>query len=489
MTWNRTVHAAGGGLAVLLASVTGTLAQDAEPGAGASSLYEPGLMLLAVAGVLVAAGLIVRLLIRMKIVERLLWTFPVMAALTGAVELVLLIANLPSFPNLKALMGFLFLFLLFICTLYPAARLAMPARVRRTREGVPPLLRALAIGIVAFVGMFILLTWFFPRLNLTPMFVTSGVVSIVLGLALQELLANLMSGVVLSLEQPFKVGDWVKIGATEGELVDQSWRAVRVRTRDNDYVLIPNNTIAKESVVNFELPTSQHLVKIHVGVTYETPCGAATAALVEAASRVEEVLRSPAPHVYLKDFLDSSVLYELRVWIDNYASLHAIESGLRMEIWYAFKRHGITIPFPQRDVHLRQAATETTERVSRLVVTAGPLRGVIFPLGREKATIGRAPECTLVVSDPHVSNEHAVIEPEGDRYRLRDLGSRHGTILNGNPVTVATLDQGDEIRIDPITLVYETHFAPAGTASRIPPAPARQAATTTGEPAHPDTAT
>lgn len=460
-------------LALAIAPASGAMAQSANPDAGASSLYEPGLMLLVVAGILLVGGLIVRLLIRLKVIERLFWTLPILAVLTGAVELVLVIANLPSFPNLKALLGFLFLSLLFLCTLVPAARLVMPSRVRLTRAGVPPLLRGLLIGAVAFLGTFILLTWFFPRLNLTPVFVTSGVVSIVLGLALQELLSNLMSGIVLSLEQPFKVGDWVKIASFEGAVVDQSWRAVRIRTRDNDYVLIPNTAITKEILVNFELPTPDHLVKIHVGVAYETPCGTATEALLAAAQRVEGLLRSPAPRVYVRDFQDSGILYELRVWIDNYESLHAIESDVRTQIWYSFKRYGISIPFPQRDVNLRQPPAEPQDKICRLVVTAGPLRGATFPLGKARTVIGRAPECAVVVSDPHVSNEHAAVEPSGAGYGLRDLGSRHGTLLNGKPISSAMLRQGDEIRIDPITLVFEAHSAPAGSVAGHP-APAVQ---------------
>jgi hypothetical protein len=113
-------------------------------------------------------------------------------------------------------------------------------------------------------------------------------------------------------------------------------------------------------------------------------------ALLDAASKVEEVLRTPAPAVHLKDFQDSSILYELRFWIDNYGSLHAIESDVRKQIWYAFKRHGVTIPFPQRDVNVRQTAERPLEACCRLVITGGPLCGTRFALGGSPASVGRA---------------------------------------------------------------------------------------------------
>ncbi len=437
------------------------------------SPYESGLMLLAVTGILVLGGAIMRVLRLLRWIQRPVWTLPVLIFLTGGLWLFLRIGRFADVPRLSALIGFLLSFLVFVAVLVPVARWVLPSRALQTRGGVPVLLRGAAVVVLAFVGLFVLLSWSFPNLNFTPVFVTSGVVSIVLGLALQELLGNLMAGIVMSVERPFKIGDWIRVGATEGEAVEQTWRATLVRSRENDYVLIPNNVAAREIMVNYDRPTSDHLVKIHVGVAYDTPCGEAVEALLEAAGKVEEILRAPAPAVYLKDFQDSSILYELRVWIDNYGSLHAIESEARKQIWYAFKRHGVTIPFPQRDVHVRRQVEAQQETYCRLVVTGGPLRGTLFALGSGSATVGRAADSTIVMVDQHVSNHHAVIEPHEGGHRLRDLGSRYGTLLNGQLVESALLAQGDEIRIGPVALVYETRAAPPSVRieRRVVPAP------------------
>lgn len=436
--------------------------------------YEPGFMLLAIAAMLVISGLVLRGLLALKLIRRLIWLLPIMIAVTAIFWLFLGLGRFDHFPNLHSLVVFILLFLLFVAMLLPVSRWLLPARVKLTRGGVPPLLRGLAVAVLAFTGLFILLNWSFPTLSFTPLFVTSGVVSIVLGFALQDLLSNLTAGIVLSLERPFKVGDWIRVGTLEGEVVDLSWRATRIRTRDHDHILLPNSLISREAVTNHEQPTPEHLHHVSVGVAYDTPCGAVTAALLDAASKVPELLRVPAPEVHLRDFADSCIVYELRVWIDNFASLPAIDSDVRKHIWYAFKRHGIVIAFPQRDVHVRTVMPAPQTMVPRLVVTAGPLAGGLFTLGTAPLTIGREADCTVVLSDPHISAHHARIEPVADGHRLFDLESRHGTRVNGQLVESADLAPGDEIRIGPLALVYETQAVPAGLPldTRVKPAPA-----------------
>lgn len=446
--------------------------------------YEPGLMLLTVTGILAISGMLLRLLARLKVISRLIWFLPILTLVSAAVWAPMYIVNFSGLPNLRTLTGFLFSFSLLVTILYPVSRLLLPSRALLTRGGVPPLLRGMAVVVAAFVGLFILLTWSFPTLSLTPMFITSGVISIILGFALQDLLANLMAGIVMSFERPFQVGDWVRIGSAEGEVLDLTWRVTRIRTRENDCVHIPNNAVAKESVLNFSQPTPEHLVKLHVGVSYETPCGLVEAALLDAAAGVDSLLETPAPRVFLKDFQDSSILYELRVWIDNFESLHAIENEVRRQVWYAFKRSGIVIPFPQRDVNLRRVPSETRKPCCRLVATAGPLAGTLVPLDAAPLTVGRHPDCDLVISDHHVSNQHARIEPCEDGWRLRDLNSRHGTLLNRIPVKDTVLGPGDLIQVGPVTLAFECHGVPASARNAAGfrwPQPAKPASAPPGE--------
>jgi small-conductance mechanosensitive channel len=414
-------------------------------------------MLLTVTGILILGGLVFRLLMMIGLVKRLVWLLPILIGITAGTLVCFRVTDLYEYANLFALVRFLFIFLIFVSILYPVARLVMPASALRTRASVPPLLRGLAVGLVAFIGMFVLLNWFFPRLSLTPMFVTSGVVSIVVGLAIQDPLSNLLAGVLMTVERPFRIGDWVRIGDLQGEVVTITWRATRIRTRENDYVLIPNSVTAKESLINFDRPNPVHMLKITVGVAYDTPCALATDALVQAARGVDSVLSNPAPSAHLIDFADSAQIYELRIWMDNYESAPAIESDVRKRIWYAFKQRGITIPFPQHDVHMIPAAEIETLIRARIVSLSGPVRGVIYEIGESGLLIGRDTDCDIVLPDPRVSHQHARINAEKDGFRLRDLDSRHGTVLNGEDITAAILQPGDQIAVGGATFVFESN--------------------------------
>ncbi len=445
------------------AAASAAPASTAATAATAASSNETVLMTLAVAAVVLVAGLLTRMLLRMGIVRSYAWMLPVLTVASGALWGALYLYAPPEWPRLQATAKFLFAFCGFLCLLVVVARAAMPSQVRRTRAAVPPLIRRLAVLVCALLGFFILLTWSFPGLNLTPVFVTSGALSIVVGLAVQDLLHNVLAGVVLSTERPFKVGDWVRAGEVEGEVTEIGWRVTQLVTRENDAVEIPNRVMIGERMMNYDEPSHIHVRRIHVGVTYETPPALAVNALLEAASRVPSAMKSPAPIVHFIDYADSSLNYELRVYIDNYAGAPAIDSDLRKEIWYSFKRHGITIPFPQRDVHLFPAPEETARARARLVAAAGLPEGFVFELAEQRTTIGRDPANRLCIANQHVSGQHAVIErQDDDSFLIHDLHSRLGTMVNGEKVGSTELHRGDLIEFGPVALVFETEQVAQG---------------------------
>jgi hypothetical protein len=213
--------------------------------------------------------------------------------------------------------------------------------------------------------------------------------------------------------------------------------------------------------MNYDEPSPLHVRRLQVGTTYDTPPALAINALLEAASLVPNVLKSPRPVVHFSDYAESALLYELRVHIDNYASAPTIDSELRREIWYAFKRHGITIPFPQRDVHLYPASEEPTVLRARLVAAAGLPKSFVFELAEDSTTIGRDPANSLCIANQHVSGRHATIERREDGFLLRDLNSRLGTKVNGEKIDSVELQRGDMVEIGPVAFVFETERAPS----------------------------
>jgi small-conductance mechanosensitive channel/CRP-like cAMP-binding protein len=236
--------------------------------------------------------------------------------------------------------------------------------IARRRKFLPPaILRELVcIGLYAVALLTIIATVL--HIDLMPLLATSAVLSLVAGLALQETLSNFFAGVTLATERPFKPGEWVQIGQHVGQVMEMGWRAVKIEIfEEDDYLIVPNSVVAKEQIVNFSQPDPINGLKLRVGVHYRHPPSRVIAALLEAVRGVRGVLEVPAPTARVVRYGDSSIEYQLRYWINDFEQSTRVEGDILAGIWYAFKRHGIEIPFPIRTVHLH-AVTEETERAA-----------------------------------------------------------------------------------------------------------------------------
>lgn len=236
--------------------------------------------------------------------------------------------------------------------------------VRQFRFEIPNILRDVAVFALFFVGVMMIL-YNQTDLDVTGLFTTSAVISIVIGLALQDTLGNVFSGLALQTERSFNVGDWVQFGDREGVVTDISWRATKLRTRSNDLVIIPNSLISKDIVINFSAPTRAHAVLAHIGAHYRHPPADVIRALEDAADQTDGILNRPKPDVRTVSYGDFAIDYEIKYWIRDYAELEDIKDEYMTLVWYAFRRHGIEIPYPIRDVNLRQVTPETEEAVER----------------------------------------------------------------------------------------------------------------------------
>jgi small-conductance mechanosensitive channel/CRP-like cAMP-binding protein len=173
-----------------------------------------------------------------------------------------------------------------------------------------------------------------------------GVSSIVLGLALQNTLDNVMAGIAVLFEHPFEVGDWIQVGATTGEVLEMNWRSVRVRTRERDLVVVPNSVIGKETLVNLSRPTPVHGERHLVGFSYDDPPNKIKRVLIGVALTTRGVLANPAPAVRTVNYAAYSIEYEVRFFIEDFARQREINDEFMTMVWYAAKRNGLTIPYP-----------------------------------------------------------------------------------------------------------------------------------------------
>ena len=223
-------------------------------------------------------------------------------------------------------------------------------RVHLRKRHVPPILRKAGILAAYFISALVILRTCLD-LDVTSLVATSAVISFVVGLASQDLLGSILAGIVIGVERPIVRDNWIHINDLEGQVVDITWRRTLLKTRDGDFVLLPNSEVMKQTILNHTLPDKLHRVTLTVGVHYRHPPNQVKNAMLAAGSHCPLVLTSPAPSVFLEEFGDSSISYRLNVWIRDYDKLEQIRDQINTLIWYQFKRRGIEIPFPIRTLH------------------------------------------------------------------------------------------------------------------------------------------
>lgn len=214
---------------------------------------------------------------------------------------------------------------------------------------VPKLLRDLVRFFLILVGTAVVLSivW---KLDLGNLITALGVSSIVIGLALQDTLGNLFSGIALLVGRPLRIGDWIKINDTVGKVNEINWRAVHLTTRDQEQLIVPNSVLAKEIFTNFNQPTRLHVETVEVGFSYADPPNQVKRVLVETALATQGVLDRPKPEVQTINYNDSSIDYRVRLFLADYSKVPKIRDEFMTRIWYAAQRHQLEIPFPIRTV-------------------------------------------------------------------------------------------------------------------------------------------
>lgn len=193
-------------------------------------------------------------------------------------------------------------------------------------------------------------------LQLSSLTVAVGALSVGIGFGLQNIVNNFVSGLILLLERPIQVGDWIEVEGTSGRITQIGARSVTVLTNDNISILVPNADFLSNQVVNWSHGTPQVRIRLPIGVAYGTDLDHASAVLLRVATGSPHVLETPEPTVLVESFGDSSVNLELAVWIDiRSAALRRVRSDLNRDLYREFREAGVEIPFPQRDVHLKSS--------------------------------------------------------------------------------------------------------------------------------------
>ena len=225
-------------------------------------------------------------------------------------------------------------------------------KARRGHEA-PSLVRNIFSIVAYIVGFVIIFKWFYPAIDIGALFTTSAIFGVIIGLALQETLGNLFAGVSLQADKPFQVGDVITVGQWTGVVEGITWRGIKIRTFQNRIVLISNSSAAKEAI---EVAPHDNLnARLVLFGTLYTDSPAKTIHVVrEAVREADNVSQRMTPIVRIRNFGDSSVDYEVKYWLEDYAKFNDTDALVRQRIWYAFKRAGLEFAFPTRTLYLQR---------------------------------------------------------------------------------------------------------------------------------------
>ena len=313
---------------------------------------------------------------------------------------------------------------------------------KKRHTPIPHFLREVVGGIIFLIVLLLVLSYgYHAEAQLKGLLAGSGVVAIILGFAGQNLFAGIIGGISIQINRPYKVGDWLQVGERFAEVMEINWRSTRLRTNDAIYLDIPNNEMVSHTIVNLHYPTEVHAMRIRVGVEYKNPPNRVKDALSRAASTADGVLAEPKVKVFLVDFADSAVIYEIKFYMGNHARINEINDAVRTNVWYQLKREGITIPFPIRTLQLERKALapiREEHQVARSILRDEALFGCLSD--------EQIDSLVLQSRVSHFGRGERVIQEgaKGDSMFVLLRGTAEVSIArNGSSIPVATLREGD----------------------------------------------
>jgi small-conductance mechanosensitive channel len=193
-------------------------------------------------------------------------------------------------------------------------------------------------------------------INVVPFVAGAGVAGVAIGFAAKDTLSNLIAGVLLIIDRPFEVGDRIEVwnapagSATWGDVIDIGLRATKIKTTDNIVIIIPNNEIMLRDIINYTIISEDIRLRINIGIAYDADLQKAKHAILKVAQATEGVADDPPPKVVVRNFGESSVDLQLRVWIHDARRRMDTISYITDKIKEVFDTEGIEIPYPKRDI-------------------------------------------------------------------------------------------------------------------------------------------
>ncbi len=208
------------------------------------------------------------------------------------------------------------------------------------------------ILLLFFTILWILLIW---KVNLAPLFASAGIVGIAVALAAKDTLANFFGGISVFMDRAYKVGEYIILESGErGEVVEVGIRSTKILTRDDVMITVPNGIMANSKIINESAPQPRFRIRLDIGVAYGTDLDMVEDLLLLVADGNNQVVKQPPPRVRLRTFGDSALNFQLLLWVRDPREKGRQTHLLLKEVYRVFNENGVSIPFPQRDVYIRE---------------------------------------------------------------------------------------------------------------------------------------
>jgi small-conductance mechanosensitive channel/CRP-like cAMP-binding protein len=311
---------------------------------------------------------------------------------------------------------------------------------QRHKVKIPKFLsEVVRLGILV-VAIFLVLDLAYGQ-SIKGLLIAPGIAAVVIGLAMQDLMGNIIAGISLQVGKPFQHGDWLLIDSRYAEVIEINWRSTRLRTKDAISIEVPNRDIARQTIINLNLPTRVHAMNISIGIDYAAPPTRVKGVLLHAATNAKGVLPEPKPRVFLKNFGDSAIEYEIKFWMEDHQHYPEVCDDIRTNIWYSLHRHGIKIPFPVRTVQLERPVRnkqQDLQSAARVMLRHQPL----FKCLNDEQLDALLPRGRIV----HFGGGETLIQQGDAGESMFILVAGEANVMvqrNGAPMHVAALAAGD----------------------------------------------
>src|SRR5215472_8658445 len=248
---------------------------------------------------------------------------------------------------------------------------------KKRQTTIPHFLREVVGGIIFLIVLLLVLSYgYHAEAQLKGLLAGSGVVAIIVGFAGQNFFAGIIGGISIQLNRPYKLGDWLKVGDTYGEVREINWRSTRLCTNDNIYLDIPNNEMVQHTITNLSYPNRTHFMRLQMNAEYGVPPNRVKDALMRATIQVPGVETDPPPRVYVSEYGESAIVYQIKFAMTTHAGYYEVRDAIYTNAWYEFRRQRIRIPYPIRTLKLERRAPRSVpegHEEARAILRGEPL--------------------------------------------------------------------------------------------------------------------